>query len=62
MEFNIDNCKVMHIGNSNNNFKYYMDNKELEMVQKEKDLGVLITDPLHNMSVIQDKTSERTKI
>ena len=23
MEFNIDKCKVMHIGNSNKNFKYY---------------------------------------
>ena len=39
MEFNIDKCKVMHIGNSNKNFKYYMDNKELEKVQEEKDLG-----------------------
>jgi len=32
----------MHIGNSNLNFKYYMDNNEFEMVQEEKDLGVLI--------------------
>ena len=46
MEFNIDKCKVMHIGNSNKNFKYYMDSKELEMVQEEKDLGVLITNDL----------------
>ena len=46
MEFNTDKCKVMHIGNSNKNFKYYMDNKELEKVQEEKDLGVLITNDL----------------
>ena len=32
--------------NSNKNFKYYMDNKELEKVQEEKDLGVLITNDL----------------
>ena len=38
MEFNLDKCKVMHIGNSNKNFKYYMDNKELEKVQEEKDI------------------------
>ena len=43
MEVNIEKCKVMHIGKSNKNFKYYMNNKELEMVQEEKDLGVLIT-------------------
>jgi len=39
MEFNIDKCKVMHIGNSNNNFQYFMDNNELAIVQEEKDLG-----------------------
>jgi len=43
MKFNIDKCKVMHMGNSSKNFKYYMDNKELEMVQEKKDLRVLIT-------------------
>ena len=39
MKFDIDKCKVMHIGNSNKNFKYCMDSKELETVQEEKDLG-----------------------
>ena len=29
MEFNVDKCKVMHIGNSNRNFKYCLDNKKL---------------------------------
>ena len=42
MKFNIEKCKVMH-DNSNHNFKYYMDNNELETVQEEKDLGVLLT-------------------
>jgi len=45
MEFNIGKCKVMHIGNSNHNFKYYMDNNELEIMQEEN-LGVLITNDL----------------
>ena len=44
IEFNTNKCKVMYIGNSNKNFKYHMDNKELEILQKEKDLGVLSTD------------------
>jgi len=46
MEFNVDKCKVMHIGRTNKNFKYYMDSKELEAVHEEKDLGVLITSDL----------------
>jgi len=32
MEFNIDKCEVMCIGNTSKNFKCYMDNKELEKV------------------------------
>ena len=31
MEFNVQKCKVMHIGNSNKNFKYYMDGNELDL-------------------------------
>ena len=46
MEFNVDKCKVMHIGRTNKNFEYYMDSKELEAVHEEKDLGVLITSDL----------------
>ena len=55
MEFNIDKCKVMQIGKSTKNFKYYFKllqlqilqlEKELEKVQEEKDLGVLITNDL----------------
>ena len=47
MEFNVDKCKVMYIGRTNKNFKYYMDSKELEAVHEEKDLGVLITSDLN---------------
>jgi len=46
MEFDVDECKVMRIGNSNKNSKYYMDKNELEKAQEEKDLGVLITNDL----------------
>ena len=46
MEFNVDKCKVMHIGRTNKNFEYYMGSKELEAVHEEKDLGVLITSDL----------------
>ena len=42
MEFNVEKCKVMHIGNSNPKFKYNMDGKELNETTEEKDLGILI--------------------
>ena len=42
MEFNVDKCKIMHIGRSNPQHTYYMDEAELEKTVKEKDLGVLV--------------------
>jgi len=46
MEFNVEKCKVMHIGGMNRNYGYHMDQKELEVVEEEKDLGVLITNDI----------------
>jgi len=46
MLFNFDKCKVMHIGKENQNLSYYMDGKQLEDVNQEKDLGIIITDDL----------------
>ena len=48
IQYRVDKCKIMHIGNSNKNFKYCKDKKELEKVQEEKDLGVLIMVALCN--------------
>jgi len=36
MEFNVEKCKVMHIGGMNRNYGYHMDQKELEVVEEEK--------------------------
>jgi len=41
--FNIDNCKAVHMGRSNPNTRYYINNQELAVVGKEKDLGVTIS-------------------
>ena len=46
MPFNLDKCKVMHIGNKNVNSKYELLGKEIESCQQEKDLGVIITSDL----------------
>jgi len=46
MLFNVDKCKVMHIGKENPNLSYYMKGKQLEDVNQEKDLRIIITNDL----------------
>ena len=43
MQFNIEKCKVMHVGNHNIQFPYKMDGILLEKCEVEKDLGVHIS-------------------
>ena len=43
MVFNVDKCKVMHVGNWEDSRTYYMDERELSVVSYEKDLGVWIS-------------------
>ena len=42
MEFNVDKCKVMHLGYNNPRGTYNMGDKQLEVTEEERDLGVLI--------------------
>ena len=46
MTYNIDKCKVLHIGSNNNRTNYSMNNTEISKVNKEKDLGVIICNDL----------------
>jgi len=46
MLFNIEKCKVLHIGSDNQHFSYHMDGCELEKCTEEKDLGVIITNDM----------------
>ena len=46
MEFNVDKCKIMHLGNQNPKHTYTMDETNLTTTKEEKDLGVLIDDQL----------------
>lgn len=46
MKFNIDKCKIMHIGYKNPGAKYEVNGKELDVVKNEKDLGIVISDDL----------------
>ena len=44
--FNVSKCKIMHFGGSNQRFLYTMNGEQLEEVEKEKDVGVLISSDL----------------
>ena len=42
MEFNVDKCKVMHLGRGNPCFSYTMLDKTLKITEEEKDVGVRV--------------------
>ena len=46
MSFISKKCKVLHMGHSNGNFNYEMQGEWLETVEREKDLGVIISNDL----------------
>ena len=46
MKFNVEKCKIMHIGYKNNKEKFELGGKELIEVEEEKDLGVVVRDNL----------------
>lgn len=41
MEFNVNKCKVMHLGRSNRQFKYTLNGQVLKEIEEEKDLGIM---------------------
>jgi hypothetical protein len=46
MKFNVEKCKVLHIGSNNNRAQYLMNGQQLSAVNKEKDLGITISSDL----------------
>ena len=46
MEFNVDKCKIMHLGRLNPGNTYTMDGANLSVTKEERDLGVLVDDRL----------------
>ena len=60
--FNTSKCKILHIGNSNPEYDYLMDNKNLEITKIEKDLGVHIDTNLkfhHHVKEVTKKANQR---
>ena len=46
MSFNVDKCKIMHLGYGNAKYEYELNNTTLSKSTGEKDLGVLIDNDL----------------
>lgn len=46
MSFNVNKCKILHIGRTNPRYEYNMNNIPLKSVQAEKDIGVWIDSSL----------------
>jgi hypothetical protein len=44
--FNVEKCKVTHIGSGNKRARYMMDGVQLQEMHEEMDLGVLVQDNL----------------
>jgi len=65
LEFNIDKCVILHLGN-NPNHTYTMTNNDKEVILKssteEKDLGVYVDNKLNFKMHINDTTSKANKI
>ena len=61
MPFNLDKCKVMHIGHNNKKERYQLLGKELEICSEEKDLGVIITSDLKSSRQCIEAEKKSTK-
>jgi len=44
--FNVEKCKVMHLGYDNPHASYFMDGNRPQVVSEERDLGVIMSDDL----------------
>jgi hypothetical protein len=42
MAFNKEKCKIMHVGNNNPSYDYYMQGTKLTKIEEEKDIGVMV--------------------
>jgi len=47
MLFNIDKCKVLHLGHNNPEVHYTMLTSQLQAVHEERDLGIIVSADVH---------------
>ena len=47
LNFHPEKCSVMHLGNSNPEFSYLLNERQLSKTTAEKDLGIIVADNLN---------------
>ena len=62
MKFNLDKCHVLHNGNYNPLTSYLMKDFQLKSVDKEKDLGIIITSDLKPSSQCTEVVKTANKL
>ena len=62
MPFNLEKCKIMHVGHRNKKAKYELLDKELEICEQERDLGVMITNDLKSSKQCIEAEKKAQKI
>ena len=62
MFFNVDKCKVLHIGNSNVQATYTINGVQLASVEQERDLGVVISKDLKPSKQVSEVVKTANKL
>ena len=62
MKFNADKCKVLHLGNQNQQHEYRMCDTSLEAVREEKDLGVIVDEKLKFDTHTETQANKANKV
>ena len=62
MQFNVEKCKVLHIGSNNNQAMYSLNGSDLCKVNHEKDLGIIISNDLKPGKHVSEVVKTANKI
>ena len=62
MEFNAEKCTILHIGCHNRNFNYKIDNRDITLVTKQRDLGIAINKDLKWKEHIDTSIGKANKV
>ena len=62
MKVTSDKCQILHVGKNNPEFKYFMDGRELQCIEAEKDLRVFVDKDLKFEQHINEAVRKANKI
>jgi len=61
MLFNVEKCKVMHLGYNNPKVNYVVDATQLQVVSEERDFGIIVSDDLKWKNSIMLQLNKQTR-